>query len=332
MLIYLGNLVAGFLAIASVTAEEYPLWLLLVLVVAWVGAIFSRWIMVIAESWINDQLNHPGVLKTHMDRAQAFERIQEILRNYVNHSVHFELTKDDAFTGEICARWGIHMNRFRILLLLTPWDIALHTQSMDVTVEIEVTQMDDGDTEVDVRFTNDADPPAINWNGHVVRSQIYNAIYKAIECKRISRRKRKSFTRYDQASNFIDEGHTLFDKGKYKRALKSFKNATLLKPDRGDVWGWIGRSLDELDRSDEAVVAFEKGLSLNPDMETVWISYASLLRRQGKADECVAALRQAIVAEPLCAPAWKNLALMLDEIGDTRAAEQARRQLNTLKI
>lgn len=332
MLIYLGLLVAGLVALSAVAAEEYPLWFLLVLAVAWVGAIFARWVMVIAESWINDQLNHPGVLKTHMDRQQAFERIRDILRGYQNHAVHFELTKDDAFTGEICARWGIHMNRFRILLLLTPWDIALHTQSMDVTVEVEVTQMDDRDTEVDIRFTNEADPPAINWNGHVVRSQIYNAVYKAVECKRTSPRLRKSFTRYDQASNFIDEGHALFDKGKYKRALKCFRNATLLKPDRGDVWGWIGRSLDELVRADEAVTAFERGLALNPDMETVWMSYASVLRRQGKPHECVAALRQAIVAEPDCAPAWKNLVVVLDEIGDTRAAEQARRQLNALKI
>lgn len=327
LLIYLLLIACQLIALSGVDEQTYWLHLMGALVIAWVGAFLGRLILKLFVGHVNELLNTPGIMKTSMNSSAAYEAIRKLIAGYEYQSRKFEITKENETTHELYARWGIRLDSLRFLLLLTPWEMTLHSNSIDVTLEVEVTQMSPEESEVDVQFTNDADPQSINLHGYIVRQQITTAIREAIECKRTMPRERRIVSRYDQSSDLLDEGRQLYDGGKFKRALKAFKNACYIKPDRAEVWAWIACTMDELKRSDEAEAAYEKALALNDQMENVWLSYAEFLRKQGKSGECVESLRRASVCRPESVDVWHQLALALDQIGETREAELARRKL-----
>jgi tetratricopeptide (TPR) repeat protein len=330
LLIYLVLIACQLIAMSGLNEQEYWFHLMGALVIAWVGAYLGRLILKLFIGHVNQMLNSPGMLKTSMNSQSAYEAIRKVITEYEYQDRKFEITKESEATHEFFAKWGIRLEWMRFLLLLTPWEMTLHNNSMDVTFEAEVTQMSPEETEVDIQFTNEADPETINLHGYIVRQKITKAIHDAVECTRTVPREKRLVSRYDQASDLLDEGRSLYDAGKFKRALKTFKNAVYLKPDRGELWAWVAYSLDELDRPEDAATAYQTALDLNEKMENVWMAYAEFLSKQGKTNECVDALRQATAKRPDCVDAWHHLALALDQIGETREAEQARRKLATL--
>jgi tetratricopeptide (TPR) repeat protein len=300
------------------------------LIVPWFGALIARYVFLRVDAAVNGLLNNHRVLKTSMSRQVTLAAITKALGEYKYHSVGFQITNEDEGSGQLSGKWNIRIDWLKFLLFLTPWEMSLYSQSIDVTVDVEVTSLSAEETEVDIRFTNEADPASIDWPGYIVRLQVLTLVQNAIECQRTVTLTdpRKEFSRYDQVTGLLHEGRSHYNKGKFKRALKWFKNASLLKPDRADAWRWVAKTLESLERGDEAIAAYEKALALDPRIEVLWLDYASLLANQGKSDEAAEAFRKAFATGLEQVPAGEFLPAVLQEhLPKAGHAEETRRDL-----
>lgn len=264
----------------------------------WFGALFARFIFLRIDAAINALLNNHRVLKTSMDRDAVLSAVTKTVNEYSYRSTRFRFTNEDESSGQLSARWSLRVDWLRFLLFLFPWEMSLYNQTVDVTVDIEVTGMSELESEVDIRFSNEADPQFLDWFGYAVRVQMLALIQNAIQCERtvLLTDPRKEFSRYDQVTNLLFEGRAHYNSGKFKRALKWFKNATLLKPDRADTWRWVAKTQESLERNDDALASYEKALALDPSMEVLWLDYAALLEKQGLSEKAAEAFPAAFAA------------------------------------
>lgn len=285
------------------------------LTVPWFGALIARFIFLRIDAAVNGLMNNHRVLYTKMPRQAVLEALNKVLSEYQYRSIGFHLTNDDEAGGQLSAKWSIKVEWLRFLLFLTPWEMSLFNQSIDVTVDLEVTGMSSSETEVDIRFTNEADPPSLDWFSYVVRLQLMDLIQAATESQRTAllADPSKEFSRYDQVTNLLFEGRAHYNNGKFKRALKWFKNATVLKPDQADAWRWVAKTLEALERSDEAIAAYEKALALDSRIEVLWLDYAALLSQQGRNEEASEAFRKAFATGLEQVPAGEILPPQLQE-------------------
>lgn len=278
--------------------EQNPFVIAWNLSLPWFGALIARFIFLRIDAAVNGLLNSHRILKTAMDRDAVLSAVTKTINEYNYRSTSFRLTNEDEGTGQLSARWSLRVDWLRFLLFLFPWEMSLFNQTIDVTVDVEVTGMSEHETEVDIRFGNEADPPSLDWFGYVVRVQILSLIQNAIQCERtvLLTDPRKEFSRYDQVTNLLFEGRAHYNKGKFKRALKWFKNATLLKPDRADTWRWVAKTQESLERNEDAIASYERALALDSKMEVLWLDYAALLEKQGHSEKAAEAFRGAFAA------------------------------------
>ena len=83
----------------------------------------------------------------------------------------------------------------------------------------------------------------------------------------------------EESRDWFEKGVTLFEKGKYSRAIAAFDRAIEINPSMYEAWNNRGLSLIHTENYQEALISFNKVLSLNPGHENAKKAKTIVLER-----------------------------------------------------
>ena len=83
----------------------------------------------------------------------------------------------------------------------------------------------------------------------------------------------------EESRDWFEQGVTLFEKGKYSRAIAAFDRALEINPSMYEAWNNRGLSLIHTEDYPEALISFNKVLSLNPSHENAKKAKTIVLER-----------------------------------------------------
>ena len=86
----------------------------------------------------------------------------------------------------------------------------------------------------------------------------------------------------EESRDWFEKGVTLFEKGKYSRAIAAFDRAIEINPSMYEAWNNRGLSLIHTENYQEALISFNKVLSLNPGHENAKKAKTIVLERLGQ--------------------------------------------------
>ena len=96
-------------------------------------------------------------------------------------------------------------------------------------------------------------------------------------------------------------------------AVKSYKQAIIIKPDYAEAYYNMGVALKEQGKLEEAIEAYKKALAIKPDYAEAHNNIGNALKDQGKLEEAIEAYNKAISIKPDYAEAVTNSAILFFE-------------------
>ncbi|MGD8746418.1 MAG: tetratricopeptide repeat protein, partial [Gammaproteobacteria bacterium] len=128
----------------------------------------------------------------------------------------------------------------------------------------------------------------------------------------MSREERPDSPSLEGASGRADEllcrARRLIDEGEASAALRLLEEALSLAPDSADLYGELGRALNNLRRLPEARDALRDATRLAPDCAVAWNRLGHVSRALGDLDSAESAFRRAVDLDTTSASAMANLA------------------------
>lgn len=115
-------------------------------------------------------------------------------------------------------------------------------------------------------------------------------------------------------------GISLHSLGELERAERSFKNATLLRPNFAEALGNLGTLLLDQGRTEEAITYLDKSIALKPDSAPVLNSKAMALIAKREFSEALKCVDQILKISPNYATAFNAKGLALKELLNYREA------------
>ena len=123
----------------------------------------------------------------------------------------------------------------------------------------------------------------------------------------------KAINANPSSSMYCNLGIALLAQGDLDAAIKSYRNALLLKPDYADAYNGLGNAFKEQGKLDEAVTSYRKALLLKPDYAEVHTNLGIALQAQGNLDAAVNSHHKALLFKPGSAEAHFNMGNALKE-------------------
>lgn len=95
------------------------------------------------------------------------------------------------------------------------------------------------------------------------------------------------------AQQYMKSGNILAGEGKYKAAVKSYRQAISMDPTSAEAYSLLGSALDQSGNLREAEDALRKAVSLKPDFAEGYYHLGVFLKAHGKKQEAEEAFRKA---------------------------------------
>jgi len=95
------------------------------------------------------------------------------------------------------------------------------------------------------------------------------------------------------AQQYMKSGNILAGEGKYKEAIKSYRQAISLDPKSAEAYSLLGSALEQDGNLREAEDALRKAVSLKPDFAEGYYHLGVFLKAHGKEREAEEAFRKA---------------------------------------
>jgi len=108
--------------------------------------------------------------------------------------------------------------------------------------------------------------------------------------------------------------------GQLDKAVKSYEQALMIKPNYVDAHYKLGNTLKALGQLDEAVQSYEKALIINPNSAEVLNNLANTFKALGQLDTAIKHCEAVLVIKPDCADIYNNIGNMLYELGQLDGA------------
>lgn len=128
------------------------------------------------------------------------------------------------------------------------------------------------------------------------------------------------------AQSALSNGLTLYQKGKYKEAAASFRQATALKPDYVDAYNYMSLANQKLGKTTEAINAYKISLSLDGSQDAIHVALANVYSSVKKYEEAQKELKAGIRSNPTSQLVYYTLGLLQLQLGKNSEAEASFRQ------
>jgi len=132
---------------------------------------------------------------------------------------------------------------------------------------------------------------------------------------------------FDQA---FDTALKCAQQGRPKDALKAWRRASKIAPERPDVHYNLANTLKNLGQNKEAIKAYQRCIKISPDLTNAYFNLGGILKSMDRLVDAAAAYRGAIACDQDDAEAHTNLGNILDLLGDKIEAEKKFNQAITL--
>ncbi|NET41044.1 FkbM family methyltransferase [Okeania sp. SIO2B3] len=119
--------------------------------------------------------------------------------------------------------------------------------------------------------------------------------------------------RYSEAHALCKQATIFYNKGQFKEAIATSKQAIEMKPNLTTAYLTMGNALQILGNFDEAIASYSQALEIQPDLAAVHASLGSIYFKQGKLDDAKSSCEEAIALDPELATAYWNLGHALNE-------------------
>jgi tetratricopeptide (TPR) repeat protein len=115
--------------------------------------------------------------------------------------------------------------------------------------------------------------------------------------------------------------------GLYAEAVKAYRKAIELAPEKSELWFKLGTLLGaKLNRNEDAMPALEKAVELDPTDSAAWCNYGNALTNIERVEDGGSAYRKAVELDPRSWEAWVGLGNILFKFKDDyQGAEKAYR-------
>lgn len=124
----------------------------------------------------------------------------------------------------------------------------------------------------------------------------------------------------DRARAWNNLGSTYRSLGRYKEAIKAYRQAIELDPQYTLPWQNLGHVYQALSYAEDAIEAYRQAVTLDPDDAQAWNSLGDVYRSQGQLEPATEAYRQAIRLNATYAWPYFSLGLVYAQQGQNEAA------------
>ncbi len=114
-----------------------------------------------------------------------------------------------------------------------------------------------------------------------------------------------------------------FNKQDMDVAMKGFKEATILMPDRADAYRNLAVAYANKDMIDEAIATLKKAIEIDPEDVGTMVNLGTIYYQAGKFEEAIDVFNKALEKDPSNGQAIKVLAFAYDQIGQSEKALEA---------
>lgn len=112
--------------------------------------------------------------------------------------------------------------------------------------------------------------------------------------------------RGNNATNFYNQGNTLYELNRYQEAFRAYDQALEIRPNYVEAWKGQGDSLQGLKREEEALEAYEQAIQLQPDYWAAWMARGELLAKLMRYSEAIQAFTKVVENQPDNWQAWEG--------------------------
>ncbi len=110
---------------------------------------------------------------------------------------------------------------------------------------------------------------------------------------------------------WVDDGNTLFDAGRYMEALNAFDRAIRIDSMFADAYEGRGSVLYLMERHAEALASYEQAIDLDPQFAQAYFGKGNVLYSLKRLDEALACQEQSLALDPLLTDAYLSKASTL---------------------
>jgi len=130
----------------------------------------------------------------------------------------------------------------------------------------------------------------------------------------------------DCSCSHFERGLAYVGLARYEKAIESLINATMLDPEYGEAFNYLGYAYLRSGNPSHAVVALEEAVRLEPEMTAAWDNLGEAYLSAGFSDKALSALRQSVCLDPSRSHAYCRLAKALMKVGQYSGAAQVLRE------
>ena len=126
--------------------------------------------------------------------------------------------------------------------------------------------------------------------------------------------------------HWFNLGNAYYDSGKYKEAIKSFKQALRINPDDAEAHFNLGVAYGGLGKYKEAIESYKQAIRIDPDCRDAHYNLGVAYYESGRHQEAIESYKHTIRIDPDCKSAHYNLGLTYGKLGKREEAIEACKQ------